>query len=323
MNPDMSYSDNEKSVVEVRVVTPEQARQWLQSRTYKRQRTVRRHHVLALAQEMKKETFIQNTTIRFAEWGGQNVLLDGQHRLHAVVQSGIAQRFVVVTEAIPNEERIAYIYGKSDRNLRRTSGDMYAAIGLDEELALPRNYLTQVSAAVRFINIGLTTYRRSGAPQLDEEVTIQLIRDYGPQAQEYYDMIKKANKPISNSLRRYYVVAIGLLSLKYAKESGTNRVSPSVYSFWNGAIYDDRIPANDPRKAANRHFLMTVMDNAQGLEARERHIESITPNRGARYLAACFTHYMNGKTPKKIIIQDENAPFAMWGVPERVTRRAA
>jgi hypothetical protein len=32
---------------------------------------------------------------------------------------------------------------------------------------------------------------------------------------------------------------------------------------------------------------------------------------------------MNGKTPKKIIIRDENEPFTMWGVPERVTRRAA
>jgi hypothetical protein len=75
--------------------TPEKASKVLKdSNTHNRK--VTEGHVKALADQMRQGAWLPGTSIMF---GAKNILLDGQHRLRAVVASNTSQFFVVVRGA--------------------------------------------------------------------------------------------------------------------------------------------------------------------------------------------------------------------------------
>ena len=79
---------------EVMVVTPDAAKQWL-SENKKNFRKINKSRVSRYAGEMKKgEWHLNGTTVSFFEDGTLN---DGQHRLSAVVSSGVAVPMIIVT----------------------------------------------------------------------------------------------------------------------------------------------------------------------------------------------------------------------------------
>ena len=84
-------------------VTPELAKSWLE--TGKSSRTVSEDHVDKLAVQMKGHMWLLNHNgIAFAEDG---TILDGLHRLHAVVRSGeTIPMIVVVNEPLENTSAI-------------------------------------------------------------------------------------------------------------------------------------------------------------------------------------------------------------------------
>ena len=81
------------------LVTPEMALAWLTEMPYRGQRAVRQHRVDELAEEMRQGRF-RLSTIDIRRVGpkgsGQRYLINGQHRLLAIVESGIAQMMVVI-----------------------------------------------------------------------------------------------------------------------------------------------------------------------------------------------------------------------------------
>lgn len=75
------------------LVTPAIAKQWLTKNTSNRR--LRKRTVVRYACDMKAGQWLEtHQAIAFSEAG---VLLDGQHRLAAVIESGVSQRFLVVT----------------------------------------------------------------------------------------------------------------------------------------------------------------------------------------------------------------------------------
>jgi len=82
--PNNSKGDNMKSNTRVEIVTPEKAREYLKKNT--RNRRLRKGHILYLVEVIRRGEWMYNGhPIIFGEDG---VLLDGQHRLWACVQSG-------------------------------------------------------------------------------------------------------------------------------------------------------------------------------------------------------------------------------------------
>jgi hypothetical protein len=74
-------------------VTPAYARQLLERNTHNR--NVRSRHVLAMADDMRRGEFDDNgETVKIAVDG---TIIDGQHRLLAIIESGVAQRMLIVS----------------------------------------------------------------------------------------------------------------------------------------------------------------------------------------------------------------------------------
>lgn len=83
---------NLKPWAQVELITPELAEKFLKKNL--RNRPLQQHDVLNYTKEIEKDHwFVTNNGIGFAEDGS---LMDGQHRLNAIVKSGKAQEMVVV-----------------------------------------------------------------------------------------------------------------------------------------------------------------------------------------------------------------------------------
>lgn len=116
------------------IVTPDVARDWLKMNV--RNRPISDRHVAWLANAMKQGKWLRNgDTIRFDENG---VLLDGQHRLAAVVQSGVSLVMDVVKGV--DKESFATI----DTGKKRRAGDVLAMNGVKNS--------TRVAATCRLIH---------------------------------------------------------------------------------------------------------------------------------------------------------------------------
>ena len=74
------------------VITPEQASEWLEQNTHNRK--LRTHQVAAMVRDIQAGNWKWNgDSIKFAKDG---TLLDGQHRLHAIVESGQPIEMLVI-----------------------------------------------------------------------------------------------------------------------------------------------------------------------------------------------------------------------------------
>lgn len=114
-NKQISHDTPVQGNIPIILVTPELAQKWLDTR-YEAERRLRLGKVAAFARDMRegKWRFIGDP-IRFDEANGN--LVDGQHRLQAVVDSGQPQLFPVLH--IPFEDRAAI-----DTGTARTLGDV-------------------------------------------------------------------------------------------------------------------------------------------------------------------------------------------------------
>lgn len=126
-SPYMPDTDNEGTdmtkatsyVIKREQVTPAIAREWLKKNASNR--SVRRRHVEALARAMKAGRWKFNyETIIFSDTGR---LLNGQHRLEAVILSGVSIEIGVVRNA-PED-----IYTTLDQGTRRRASDDLQAAG--------------------------------------------------------------------------------------------------------------------------------------------------------------------------------------------------
>lgn len=118
---------------EVRTITPFVAKEMLQRNPNNRK--LSDGHVAFLANEMKKGNWLFDAQpIRLAESGS---LLDGQHRLNAVVTSGLEQKFLIVS-GIQSEA-----FKVMDTGRNRNAGDILSIEGIQ--------YANQCASAARTI----------------------------------------------------------------------------------------------------------------------------------------------------------------------------
>lgn len=146
-------------------ITPEIAKRYLLQNI--NNRPLRRQYVSELASAMRREEWVLNgETIKFAVNGN---LLDGQHRLHAIIESRRTVPIIVVRE-VPNDA-----FSTIDMNRKRTVADALAIAGY------PNEKLT--GAAIRLV-------------LLMSEETVNFRQTYSPTeikewADAYFDELAK------------------------------------------------------------------------------------------------------------------------------------
>ena len=207
--------NNPQQHSEVVLMTPEMARYYLEVYTYDKQRPVRDHHVQRYAREMKAGRF-RISTIRTVKWEDRLHLTDGQHRLWAVIESGVSVPMAVLRITAQCAEDLAEDYSVTDTGLGRHATDAHRAYDLAEELSLPPYQLNFFSGCIRLISGGFAYATvRNLASDISPAASRRALRDWAPQAREYFGCMHEIERPIAKVMSRAPVLAVALVTLRY------------------------------------------------------------------------------------------------------------
>lgn len=159
---------------EIEIVTPETAQEWLEHHNTHNRR-IRKNQVAALARDMGSNHWMfTGESIKF-DWNG--VLLDGQHRLAAIVESGKAVPMLVIRGLDPSSQaamdiqsrRLAY----DALRLRGVEGDMKNAAAIARGLFMYE--LNRVPTHIETI-----AYVEEHAEELEDAVAVsEMVRRSG------------------------------------------------------------------------------------------------------------------------------------------------
>lgn len=177
-------------------ITPELAALWLESNADNR--SIRNAAVIGYMNDiMSGRWMVTGETIKF-DFTGR--LIDGQHRLSAIVRSGLTIRSLVVRGIDPLAQRVI------DVNIRRTAGDQLRLLGLVEG-----SNVMDIASAARLalaIDAGyLTRYGNvrgviSHADIFEWVETHPEIGDHAKNARRLYNRLGAAPSPLAYAMWR-------------------------------------------------------------------------------------------------------------------------
>lgn len=152
----------------MQTVTPEQAAAWLENNTHNR--NLRDAHVTALARDIKAGEWQWNgDSIKFAADG---TLLDGQHRLHAIVRAGQPIEMLVIEGLEKNTQ------ATMDTGAKRTGSDVLRLQG--------EKYYATLAAGIRACILWDSGFRNlsTGVKVITNKELLQYLEDH-PQMRDY------------------------------------------------------------------------------------------------------------------------------------------
>lgn len=288
-------------------ITPDEATKMLVEMKYDHQRPPRPKKVRAYADAIAKGQFAALTQIYIAIYHGRHFILDGQHRLRAVVAAGIPVLFSIVECDVTSEREMSDIYSRLDRGLRRTPNDIYGAYALKEEFGLTATEVKSLGQAIRFMSTGCF----STGEDMPVDTLVERMRNYAPEMQTYSEITDESRAQrglLSAGIRRSSTVAAVLLSLRFTGPKAEREGKPAIEDFWAGTFTDDGLRIGDPRKAAHKHLVETRIQSS-------RTVATASASYAVRYLGHCINAYIAVREQRYSKVFDEKAPLNIYGVP--------
>ena len=260
------------------VITPERAKQYLEHNT--QNRPLSDIHVLALVNEMKKNNFhTTGESIKFAESGE---LLDGQHRLMAIVKSGIKQDMLVIR----NLDNEAFKY--MDTNKPRTASDVLGIEGFDN----PKKLAATAKFAMNF-NRGAGGYFDAslGHSRGTFRITNAMISDF----------VNKNKKQLEESIKYGYCKENNLVNK--AVLSGLHYILDKIDDvkaddFCHRLVHGTNLTKSSPI------YLLRLR-----LIADMRSTKKLNPIIKMALICKAWNHYRNNKTVTNITWDSNKEPF--------------
>lgn len=221
---------------DVEIITPATARQWRDTKAFERQRTINERNVARLAIEMVAGRFIIGTQIYICVLpNGNELIINGNHTLEAVVESDTPQHLTVTRKHVANIDEAGRIYAVFDIHKARTWLDSLKAVGKSDNIKMSSKAL----AALGVIEANFAHTHPAYAPSRIGR--IERLVEY----EDAIDLFQIAiNGGVADAVRfamRAAMMAIALEAL---------RSQPSAASeFWFRFAHDDGLAKGMPERA--------------------------------------------------------------------------
>jgi hypothetical protein len=283
-------------------MTPERAASYLARFPFPRQRRMRKAHVAYLASTMRNGTFAPCTIdLAECEATSETFLVNGYHRLHAVIASGCTVPLYVIRHECPDFEAVVDLYGRLDRGAGRSVSDVLKVHAVSEEFGLPTNWLARISSALLFANNGFNdsthTATRSGDWVLqvkDADFRLGQLREWREEISAYYTATY-ATTGATVPLRNVGVASVGLVTLRYQPERAG--------AFWTAVGENDGLRKGTPERTL-LDFLAAEMGARQSIASRS-----------ARGTALCWNAAYEGRPFQLVRVMDQYRPITILGTP--------
>lgn len=224
-------------------ISPALAERILAEANYARQRRVYGHHVALLADAMRRNRWTAGSQIAFGWLGGRLHLVNGQHRMHAIIAAQRTIEVQVLIEAVDTEAELAALYYRFDvQQRRRSTSEVLNAAEIAQQHGLSAGMTKAAFEAVALIGNGLKpiNYQQEPVKARSVDARLDAARAWWPTAGLFQQAIKRADTTLKAKLLSTGVVAVGLVTLRYQPEKAE--------AFWRGVAADDGLRVGDPRR---------------------------------------------------------------------------
>lgn len=270
------------------VVTPERATQILKDHHYANQRPIRVMTVKKYAADMQDGAWNDGTHLTFCVLNHHLILIDGYHRLSALIKAQYTATFTVSFIPVTSMSEIAQYWAQIDSGRRRTPNDMIAVFDYQSITDLPKLWISATQAAASFLVGGGRNAREASRRVV---VTRDATLLYLPYTEMYYAALSRkpyTQNDTGKSFIRRSVLAVALLSYRYAAPIDKAKVD----GFWE-CIWGDGLLVGDPRKLAYEQIKFV---GVTGSNARP---DVVAPEDDFRYLATCFNLWWDGQSRRR------------------------
>lgn len=225
------------------VIGPALAADLIETSNYSKQRRVNRQHVESLAASMRRQAWVSGSQLAFGRLYGHLHLVNGQHRLHAVIESGCDIEFQVVILDCADDKELAQLYYTFDRHGRaRSDADVLSAVGITDRFGITATTARGVWQAAPIIENGFQRVAYTDDPaRRDDDHRLAICSAWWPVSAQYEALLKKAPSSVRQRLLTSQAMAVALVVLKHRPVEAN--------AFFDGIASDDGLRRDDPRKA--------------------------------------------------------------------------
>tara|TARA_R110000764_G_C10946248_1_gene376694 strand:+ start:163 stop:954 length:792 start_codon:yes stop_codon:yes gene_type:complete len=256
---------------EVRDITPEIAKEMLKRNH--RNRKVSESHVNFLTTEMVNGQWLfDGQPIRFAE-GGR--LLDGQHRLSAIVKSGTTQSFLILSGIDPLTFKVM------DTGKNRSSGDVFSIEGIE--------YSATVSSTTRMIYVLKKGRAESESRKMSNSILLEFYNE-NPKILEFVKDSHKLYVDFNRVLSHSYISGFKYLMAE------KNIVASEL--FWDKVCTGLGLEVGSPMLALRKRLIEDKMSKSS-LSVAEKNALVIK----------AWNHFRKGNTVKFLKYNKDNEKF--------------
>lgn len=223
-------------------VSPELAQRILAEARYDGQRPIRSHHVALLADFMRRKRWTPGSQICFGSLNGRLSLVNGQHRMMAVIESGETIEFQVLIVPVSTGEELAALYYRFDVAQRQRSlAEVLNPTGIADSHGLSKSMMKSVYGAVGLItnHFQRPNYQQDPIKARSIDARLDAARSWWPFGAEYEKLVNEAPAETKKRLLNQGIVSVALVTLKYQPEKAR--------PFWSGVAADDGLRRGDPR----------------------------------------------------------------------------
>lgn len=292
----------EQTFSDIVIVTPDHAKKLLDESNFEGQRHVRDWHVKEYADCMRKKQWKKNSVINFQRHEDKLFMIDGQHRLLAVIESNLPQQFLFLIEDVETEEEIRTNYTRVDVGLNRTIGETLSVLGLSEKTGLTSAQISKLNSAIGVIESGFAMAGRSkltakhrNREQIAERVLLwqnEAVAFFGCMTVQHGFQNRSMNTYVSKSS----VMSVALVTIRDCKEKAV--------PFWQSIIMNDGLRAGSGEQVA-----VEIILGKSEQKLGKAHL--------CRLIANCWNAYYEDRTIRGTLVRDHTAPIKILGTKYR------
>jgi hypothetical protein len=219
---------------------------------------------------MKDGNWIDGGQITFCQThDGRKILVNGYHRLNAIIDAGIPCIFNVRTVHVKSIDDARRVYATFDTMARkRSAGEILRAEGVAEKYGLTNQVADAVFSAAPLLANGMKYRNYQKAPELIGNIInrLNISTDYWVYGKKYQDMTSSATYRHRQKMLVAGVIGVAFITIKHQ--------TAKAEDFWRGVASMENMGADDPRMSyakllQEKKYTTRIKDGEVPMPARD------------------------------------------------------
>lgn len=280
------------------VITPEMANSILRDHDYPKQRHIRQWQVRRLSKAIQAGRY-RPSAITFANLHGHEYLVNGRHRMNAVLVSGVPIPAYIERVQVKTEREMDELYFAIDQGMTRTFTDACNSSDLLNAMGLKQHELKAAASAVKAIMDSfqqgtISTSLYNGVFR-DHELILDECSQWQSEITAFFDTLNDADRQLLRPLLSQGIMGVALVTFRFQPETARR--------FWTEVAQNDGL-----RKGTPTHTMVRELSK-QAVSGRRQ------ANRDARVAATCWNAYCQDREIHQVRIPSVVDPIQIVGTP--------